>query len=73
MTKFIEEQDKIQQDVNKTNRDLKAVDDEEKKFKADLLILEQRIDTNRARLQELEVTYGKLHTHFYNCSYDLNI
>jgi septal ring factor EnvC (AmiA/AmiB activator) len=59
MTKFVEEQDKIQQEVNRTSRDLKAVDDEEKKFKADLLILEQRISTNQTRLQELEETYGK--------------
>jgi hypothetical protein len=60
MRKFIEDQDQAQQDVNKTGRDLKAVDDEEKKFKADLLMLEQRILTGQNKLQELEVTYGKL-------------
>jgi hypothetical protein len=59
MRKFIEDQDQAQQDVNKTGRDLKAVDDEEKRFKADLLILEQRTLTNQKKLQELEVTYGK--------------
>jgi hypothetical protein len=59
MRKFIEDQDQAQQDVNKTGRDLKAVDDEEKRFKADLLILEQRTLTSQKKLQELEVTYGK--------------
>lgn len=58
MNKFLEDQDKIQQDVNKSSRDLKAVDDDEKKFKSDLLILEQRISTNQAKLEELEANYS---------------
>ncbi|XP_059477405.1 structural maintenance of chromosomes protein 5-like [Neocloeon triangulifer] len=56
MKKFIEEEDKQYREIQKNVAELRDIDKQKEKFKNDLALLEQKIISNKERLQEIEST-----------------
>jgi len=58
MRKYLEDQDKIQEEINKNIRTLRGIEDQEKKYQNDLNLTDQKIASYKERLHTLESQHG---------------